>query len=331
MASQDDPCTYDETPNALCAAHHRDEQLTGLWVTADRIHTGFVLGNYHHLMPRDAEAGRAFNRRVELRPSYWLRIFHGGGLTLASGTWRVAVRPSTTPSPPIPRTSTSQVAGSGVGLRDMLSTEKNMDGKIWPPNKAELGSAEPFIPPKSSVLNANDGEIMVLVESNFAKSTIRPSVFQSARRRCPNSVEACVPENEWRAYPRIRIATSSDEGDANGRARVDQHAPDRHDREAEHSPTKALTKTVELSTTEPKALGSRVMPVTVSATRSADPDASGVDPRIDDAGESPLQGFGGCASESAAPPTRPMTRVSCVPPTAKTFERSKPRARPRLS
>jgi hypothetical protein len=39
-------------------------------VSEDRINIGFVLGNYHYLMPRDAEAGRAFNRRVELRPTY---------------------------------------------------------------------------------------------------------------------------------------------------------------------------------------------------------------------------------------------------------------------
>jgi len=29
-----------------------------------------VLGNYHYLVERDAEAGRAFNRRIELRPVY---------------------------------------------------------------------------------------------------------------------------------------------------------------------------------------------------------------------------------------------------------------------
>jgi hypothetical protein len=34
------------------------------------INVGFVLGNYHYLVERDSEAGRAFNRRIELRPVY---------------------------------------------------------------------------------------------------------------------------------------------------------------------------------------------------------------------------------------------------------------------
>jgi hypothetical protein len=29
-----------------------------------------VLGNYHYLVERTREAGRAFNRRIELRPVY---------------------------------------------------------------------------------------------------------------------------------------------------------------------------------------------------------------------------------------------------------------------
>ncbi len=37
---------------------------------ADGINVGFVLGNYHPLVERGSEAGRAFNRRVELRPVY---------------------------------------------------------------------------------------------------------------------------------------------------------------------------------------------------------------------------------------------------------------------
>jgi hypothetical protein len=37
---------------------------------AERIKVGFVLGNYHYLVDRSSEAGRAFNRRVELRPVY---------------------------------------------------------------------------------------------------------------------------------------------------------------------------------------------------------------------------------------------------------------------
>jgi outer membrane protein OmpA-like peptidoglycan-associated protein len=39
-------------------------------ITPARILTGFTLGNYHPLVPNDTEAGRAFNRRVELRPIY---------------------------------------------------------------------------------------------------------------------------------------------------------------------------------------------------------------------------------------------------------------------
>jgi hypothetical protein len=31
---------------------------------------GFALGNYHQLVPSDTEAGRAFNRRIELRPTH---------------------------------------------------------------------------------------------------------------------------------------------------------------------------------------------------------------------------------------------------------------------
>jgi flagellar motor protein MotB len=29
-----------------------------------------VLGNYHPLVPNDSEAGRAFNRRIELRVAF---------------------------------------------------------------------------------------------------------------------------------------------------------------------------------------------------------------------------------------------------------------------
>lgn len=35
-----------------------------------RLMRGFALGNYHQLVPSDTEAGRAFNRRIELRPTY---------------------------------------------------------------------------------------------------------------------------------------------------------------------------------------------------------------------------------------------------------------------
>jgi outer membrane protein OmpA-like peptidoglycan-associated protein len=67
----DDPCSPEESL-ALCgarveaASHH----LRDAGVAAERIGVGYVLGNYHYLVPRDTEAGRAFNRRIELRPTY---------------------------------------------------------------------------------------------------------------------------------------------------------------------------------------------------------------------------------------------------------------------
>jgi len=67
----DDPCTLEESFK-LCAARVEGvaAYLRAAGVAAARINTGFVLGNYHYLVERDSEAGRAFNRRVELRPVY---------------------------------------------------------------------------------------------------------------------------------------------------------------------------------------------------------------------------------------------------------------------
>ncbi len=67
----DDPCSLEQSLD-LCRRRVNAVQryLQGAGIGQDRIHIGFVLGNYHYLMPRDAEAGRAFNRRVELRPTY---------------------------------------------------------------------------------------------------------------------------------------------------------------------------------------------------------------------------------------------------------------------
>jgi uncharacterized protein YndB with AHSA1/START domain len=67
----DDPCSEAESLG-LCAARVRaaKARLRAAGVAEARINTGFVLGNYHYLVERDCEAGRAFNRRIELRPAY---------------------------------------------------------------------------------------------------------------------------------------------------------------------------------------------------------------------------------------------------------------------
>jgi outer membrane protein OmpA-like peptidoglycan-associated protein/uncharacterized protein YndB with AHSA1/START domain len=67
----DDPCTREESVklssdrmNAAAA------YLQEAGIAKDRIISSFALGNYHQLVPSDTEAGRAFNRRIELRPTY---------------------------------------------------------------------------------------------------------------------------------------------------------------------------------------------------------------------------------------------------------------------
>ena len=67
----DDPCSMEESLR-LCAARidAAAAHLRSAGVSAARINTAFVLGNYHYLVPRDDAAGRAFNRRIELRPCY---------------------------------------------------------------------------------------------------------------------------------------------------------------------------------------------------------------------------------------------------------------------
>jgi outer membrane protein OmpA-like peptidoglycan-associated protein len=67
----DDPCSLEasmELSGKRVAAS--SDHLREAGIAADRITVGFVLGNYHYLLPRDAAAGRAFNRRIELRPIY---------------------------------------------------------------------------------------------------------------------------------------------------------------------------------------------------------------------------------------------------------------------
>jgi outer membrane protein OmpA-like peptidoglycan-associated protein len=67
----DDPCEAEESVR-LSAARVRAaaSRLEAAGVPSDRIKVAFVLGNYHYLVERDCEAGRAFNRRIELRPIY---------------------------------------------------------------------------------------------------------------------------------------------------------------------------------------------------------------------------------------------------------------------
>jgi hypothetical protein len=67
----DDPCEYEQSL-ALCTARAdaAKSRLVKLGVSEGRIKTGYLLGNYHYLVARDSEAGRAFNRRLELRPSF---------------------------------------------------------------------------------------------------------------------------------------------------------------------------------------------------------------------------------------------------------------------
>jgi outer membrane protein OmpA-like peptidoglycan-associated protein len=67
----DDSCEY-ETSLSLCRARLDAVRacLEARGLPADRIHTGFVLGNYHYMVERDDAAGRAYNRRIELRPTW---------------------------------------------------------------------------------------------------------------------------------------------------------------------------------------------------------------------------------------------------------------------
>jgi outer membrane protein OmpA-like peptidoglycan-associated protein/uncharacterized protein YndB with AHSA1/START domain len=67
----DDPCSPEqglELSRTRVAAASQYLQRAG--ILSERIEMGFALGNYHFLVPSDTEAGRAFNRRVELRPIY---------------------------------------------------------------------------------------------------------------------------------------------------------------------------------------------------------------------------------------------------------------------
>jgi len=67
----DDPCTREESVKLskdrmqAASAYIRDAGIA-----KDRVINSFALGNYHQLVPSDTEAGRAFNRRIELRPTY---------------------------------------------------------------------------------------------------------------------------------------------------------------------------------------------------------------------------------------------------------------------
>lgn len=67
----DDPCGREESVT-LSRNRMRGAAtyLQHAGIAKDRIINSFALGNYHQLVPSDTEAGRAFNRRVELRPTY---------------------------------------------------------------------------------------------------------------------------------------------------------------------------------------------------------------------------------------------------------------------
>ena len=67
----DDPCTREES--VKLSGHRMDAAaayLAEAGIAGDRVIKSFALGNYHQLVPSDSEAGRAFNRRIELRPTY---------------------------------------------------------------------------------------------------------------------------------------------------------------------------------------------------------------------------------------------------------------------
>ena len=69
----DDPCSAEDEPRpcAPAAVEATSAYLQDKGVEKARINIAFVLGNYHYLVERDVEAGRAFNRRIELRPVCW--------------------------------------------------------------------------------------------------------------------------------------------------------------------------------------------------------------------------------------------------------------------
>jgi hypothetical protein len=66
----DDPCSWEES---VKLAMERSQTITRVLeeagISKERIFT-FGGGNFHQLVPSDSEEGRAFNRRVELRPIY---------------------------------------------------------------------------------------------------------------------------------------------------------------------------------------------------------------------------------------------------------------------
>jgi uncharacterized protein YndB with AHSA1/START domain len=67
----DDPIGKAESLR-LCAARvaATKARLEAAGVPKPRIHVGFVLGNYHYMVEHESAAGRAYNRRLELRPLY---------------------------------------------------------------------------------------------------------------------------------------------------------------------------------------------------------------------------------------------------------------------
>jgi uncharacterized protein YndB with AHSA1/START domain len=67
----DDPCSVEKSLElSLERVTTASQYLERAGILPERMEIGFALGNYHFLVPSDTEAGRAFNRRVELRPLY---------------------------------------------------------------------------------------------------------------------------------------------------------------------------------------------------------------------------------------------------------------------
>lgn len=66
----DDPCSLEESLTlAKARAEAVSRYLRDAGVSQERMILG-AAGNHHQIVPSDSEEGRAFNRRVELRPIY---------------------------------------------------------------------------------------------------------------------------------------------------------------------------------------------------------------------------------------------------------------------
>lgn len=67
----DDPCSMaDSVKLSAQRMNAASKYLEQSGIDTKRLIHGFALGNYHQLVPSDTEAGRSFNRRIELQPTY---------------------------------------------------------------------------------------------------------------------------------------------------------------------------------------------------------------------------------------------------------------------